>query len=141
MLRGQGRDLHAEFVRMLPTAPRPIPIQRWTLRRVKLLVAMVLAVVLVLEQGALSIDYREAVATPTSVGSMACTDLEPQWLLAQSVPSASLVPCSGSPPAGWSVGPVTVNNGRSVIRLNHDRAGADVLEVQLTAGYTQGPPK
>jgi hypothetical protein len=34
---------------------------------------------------------------------------------------------------------VTVNNGRSVIRLNHDRAGADVLEVRLTAGCdTQG---
>ena len=139
MLRGQGRDLHAEFVRMLPTPPRPIPIQRWTLRRVGLLAAMVLVVVLVLEQGALSIDYREPVATPTSVGSLACTDLEPQWLLAQSVPSASLVPCLGPLPAGWSVGPVTVNNGRSVIRLNHDRAGADVLEVQLTAGCdTQG---
>ena len=139
MLRGQGRDLHAEFVRLLPTPPRPIPIQRWTLRRVGLLAAMVLLVVLVLEQGALSINYREAVGTPTSVGSLACTDLEPQWLLAQSVPSASLVPCLGALPAGWSVGPVTVNNGRSVIRLNHDRAGADVLEVRLTAGCdTQG---
>ena len=139
MLRGQGRDLHAEFVRLLPTPPRPIPIQRWTLRRVGLLAAMVLVVVLVVEQGALSIDYREAIATPTSVGNLACTDLEPQWLLAQSVPSASLVPCLGALPAGWSVGPVTVNNGRSVIRLNHDRAGTDVLEVRLTAGCdTQG---
>jgi hypothetical protein len=133
MMRRQGRDLHAEFIRLLPTPPRPIPIQRWTLRRVGLLAAMVLLVVLVYEQGALSIDYREAVATPTSVGSLACTDLEPQWLLAQSVPSASLVPCLGSLPAGWMVGNVTVNNGRSVIRLHHDRAGTDVLEVQLTA--------
>jgi tRNA A-37 threonylcarbamoyl transferase component Bud32/membrane-associated phospholipid phosphatase len=139
MLRGQGRDLHGEFVRLLPTPPRPIPIQRWTLRRVGLLAAMVLVVVLVLEQGALSIDYREAVATPTSVGNLACTDLEPQWLLAQSVPSASLVPCLGSLPAGWSVAQVTVNNGRSVIRLNHDRAGTNVLVVRLTAACdTQG---
>ena len=134
MLRAQGRDLHAEFIRLLPTPPRPIPIQRWSLRRVGLLAGMVLLVVLVYEQGLLSLDYREAVATPTTVGSLACTDLEPQWLLAQSVPSASLVPCLGALPAGWSVGPVTVNNGQSVIRLNHDRAGTDVLEVQLTAG-------
>jgi hypothetical protein len=134
MLRGQGRDLHAEFIRLLPTPPQPIPIQRWSARRIGLLAAMVLLVVLVLEQGTLSIDYREAVATPTTVGKLVCTDLEPQWLMAQSVPSASLVPCLGSLPAGWSVGLVTVNNGRSVIRLNHDRAGADALEVRLTAG-------
>jgi tRNA A-37 threonylcarbamoyl transferase component Bud32 len=133
MMRRQGRDLHAEFVRLLPTPPRPIPIQRWTLRRVGLLAAMVLLLVLVYEQGLLSIDYREAVETPTSVGNLACTDLEPQWLMAQSVPSAPLVPCVGSLPVGWMVGNVTVNDGRSVIRLHHDRAGTDVLVVQLTA--------
>jgi tRNA A-37 threonylcarbamoyl transferase component Bud32/membrane-associated phospholipid phosphatase len=133
MLRTQGRDLHAEFVRLLPTPPRPIPIQRWTLRRVGLLAAMVLLLVLVFNQGMLSIDYQEAVQTPTKVGNLACTDLEPQWLLAQSVPSASLVPCVGSLPVGWMVGNVTVNDGRSVIRLGHDRAGTDVLVVQLTA--------
>jgi tRNA A-37 threonylcarbamoyl transferase component Bud32/membrane-associated phospholipid phosphatase len=134
MLRAQGRDVHAEFLRLLPTPPQPIPIQRWTLRRVGLLAAMVLLVVLVFNQGMLSIDYQEAVETPTSVGNLACTDLEPQWLLAQSVPSASLVPCLRSLPAGWMVGNVTVNDGRSVIPLNHDRAGTGVLVIRLTAG-------
>jgi tRNA A-37 threonylcarbamoyl transferase component Bud32/membrane-associated phospholipid phosphatase len=133
MLRAQGRDLHAEFTRLLPTPPRPIPIQRWTLRRVGLLAGMVLLLVLVSKQG-LGIDYREPVQTPTSVGNLACTELEPLWLLAQSVPSASLVPCVGSLPPGWSVGEVTVNKGRSVIPLNHDRAGTGVLVVRLTAG-------
>jgi hypothetical protein len=131
MLRAQGRDLHGEFVRLLPSPPRPIPIQRWSLRRVGLLAAMVLLVVLVYQERMLSIDYREAVATPTSVGSLACTDLEPQWLLAQSVPSASLVPCLRSLPAGWMVGNVTVNDGHSVIPLNHDRAGTGVLVMKL----------
>jgi tRNA A-37 threonylcarbamoyl transferase component Bud32 len=134
MLRAQGRDLHAEFLRLLPTPPRPIPIQRWSLRRVGLLAAMVLLLVLVFQEGMLSIDYQEAAETPTSVGNLACTDLEPQWLLAQSVPSASLVPCLRSLPAGWMVGNVTVNDGRSVISLNHDRAGTGVLVVRLTAG-------
>jgi membrane-associated phospholipid phosphatase/tRNA A-37 threonylcarbamoyl transferase component Bud32 len=138
MLRAQGRDVHAEFLRLLPAPPRPIPIQRWTLRRVGLLAATVLLLVLISEQG-LGFDYNEPVATPTRVANLACTDLEPQWLLAQSVPSASLVPCLRSLPAGWMVGNVTVNNGRSVIPLNHDRAGTGVLVVRLTAHCdTQG---
>jgi tRNA A-37 threonylcarbamoyl transferase component Bud32/membrane-associated phospholipid phosphatase len=133
LLRAQGRDLHAEFIALLPSPPRPIRIQRWSLRRVGLLAAMVLLGVLVVDQG-LSLDYQDAAATPTRLGNLACTDLEPQWLLAQSVPSASLVPCVRSLPAGWSVAQVTVNNGRSVIPLNHDRAGTGVLVVQLAAG-------
>jgi hypothetical protein len=134
MLRAQGRDLHAEFIRLLPAPPQPIPIQRWSWRRVGLLAAVGLLLVLVLEQGTLSINFREAVETPAVVGNLACADLEPQWLLAQSVPSASLVPCLRSLPAGWMVGNVTVNDGRSVIHLNHDRAGTNVLVIELTAG-------
>jgi tRNA A-37 threonylcarbamoyl transferase component Bud32/membrane-associated phospholipid phosphatase len=137
MLREKGRDLHAEFVRLLPTPPRPIPIQRWSLRRVGLLAGMVLLLVLAFQQG-LKLDYREAVETPTRVGNLACTDLEPQWLMAQSVPSASLVPCVRSLPPGWWVEQVTVNDGRSVISLNHDRAGTGVMVVQLTADCDTG---
>jgi len=37
MMRAQGRDLAAEFVRLLPTPPRPIGIQRWSTHRVTLL--------------------------------------------------------------------------------------------------------
>jgi hypothetical protein len=132
MLRAQGRGVHAEFLRLLPTPPRSIPIQRWTLRRVGLLAALVLLLVLVFNQGA-KLNYQEAVETPTTVGNLACSDLEPQWLLAQSVPSASLVPCLGSLPVGWMVGNVTVNDGRSVISLDHDRAGPGVLVIRLTA--------
>ena len=49
------------------------------------------------------------------------------------MPSASLVPCVRFLPVGWSVAKVTVNNGRSVISLDHDRAGAAALVVRLTA--------
>ncbi len=35
MMRAQGRDLAAEFVRLLPAPPRPIAIQRWSTRRVR----------------------------------------------------------------------------------------------------------
>jgi tRNA A-37 threonylcarbamoyl transferase component Bud32 len=45
MMRQQGRDLHAEFVALLPERPHPIPIQRWTVRRVALIVGLVIAAV------------------------------------------------------------------------------------------------
>jgi tRNA A-37 threonylcarbamoyl transferase component Bud32 len=52
MLRAQGRDLHAEFLRLLPSPPRPIAIQRFSARRLGLTLAVLvgafLAVVLVL---------------------------------------------------------------------------------------------
>ena len=32
-LRAEGRDLHGEFLRLLPERPRPIKVQRWTFRR------------------------------------------------------------------------------------------------------------
>jgi tRNA A-37 threonylcarbamoyl transferase component Bud32 len=140
LLQTQGRDLHAQFARLLPSPPRPIRIQRWSMRRVGLLAGMLFLVVLLLEQRDFSLKLgEEAVATPTSVGNLACADLEPQWLMAQSVPSSSLVPCLRSLPPGWTVGRVTVNNGRSVISLNHDRAGAGVMTIRLTAACdTQG---
>jgi hypothetical protein len=45
MMHQQGRDLHAEFVALLPERPHPIPIQRWTVRRVALIVGLVIAAV------------------------------------------------------------------------------------------------
>src|SRR3954471_9878611 len=37
MMRAQGRDLHDEFVKLLPRPPRPVSVQRWTGRRLVLL--------------------------------------------------------------------------------------------------------
>jgi tRNA A-37 threonylcarbamoyl transferase component Bud32/membrane-associated phospholipid phosphatase len=45
MMREQGRDLHAEFIDLLPERPHPIPIQRWTVRRVALIAGLVIAAV------------------------------------------------------------------------------------------------
>ena len=36
MMRAQGRDLHAEFLELLPEPPRPIAIQRFSPRRLGL---------------------------------------------------------------------------------------------------------
>ena len=46
MIREHGRDLHAEFTKLLPQRLPPIRIQRWTVRRVGLLVGVVVLAVL-----------------------------------------------------------------------------------------------
>jgi hypothetical protein len=130
LLRAQGRDLHAEFVRLLPSPPQPIRIQRWSARRIGLWAAILAVVVL---NPSYIFSNKDAVETPLMVTDVGCGDLEPLWLMAQSVPSTSLVPCVALLPAGWSVAGVAVNNGRSVITLNHDRAGNAALKVELRA--------
>jgi tRNA A-37 threonylcarbamoyl transferase component Bud32/membrane-associated phospholipid phosphatase len=133
LLRAQGRDLHAEFVRLLPRPPRPIRIQRWSARRVGLW-ALILALVVLAALNSRNIFSTEvAVATPLGVKDVGCGDLEPLWLMAQSVPSASLIPCLQLVPADWTVAKVAVNNGRSVITLDHNRAGGAAMVVRLTA--------
>jgi tRNA A-37 threonylcarbamoyl transferase component Bud32/membrane-associated phospholipid phosphatase len=144
LLRSQGRNLHAEFIRLLPTPPRPIRIQRWSARRIGIWAAILALVVLATLNRQFLFNNEDAVQTPLMVDNVGCSDLEPLWLMAQSVPSASLVPCVRSLPVGWSVAQVAVNNGRSLITLDHDRAGGEALVLRLTAacdpsGAVEGP--
>ena len=60
------------------------------------------------------------------------TELEPLWLQAQSVPSASRVPCVRSLP-GWTVAGANARNGWSGFTLDHDRAGERAVVVRLAA--------
>ena len=133
LLRAQGRDLHAEFVRLLPTPPRPIRIQRWSIRRIVLWTALVLLVVVISANARSIYDdwFGGGLATETSLhtDSLGCDEWEPLWLQAQAVPTATLVPCVRTLPAAWMIANVTVNDGRSVITLGHDRAGDTPVEV------------
>jgi tRNA A-37 threonylcarbamoyl transferase component Bud32/membrane-associated phospholipid phosphatase len=133
LLRAQGRNLHAEFVRLLPSPPRPIRVQRWSARRVGLWAAILALLVLAALNPRQLFNNDDAVATPLGVKDVGCGDLEPLWLMAQSVPSASLIPCLQLVPVDWTVAKVAVNNGRSVITLDHDRAGSGAMVVRLTA--------
>jgi tRNA A-37 threonylcarbamoyl transferase component Bud32 len=47
-MREQGRDLHAEFLKLLPERPHPISTQRWSIRRVGLLLGVLVLVLLAL---------------------------------------------------------------------------------------------
>ncbi|MBW3549050.1 MAG: hypothetical protein KY452_13085 [Actinobacteria bacterium] len=67
-------------------------------------------------------------------------------ILAQSVPTASLVPCLESMPAGWSFAALDVDSERSRFWLDSDRAGLRAAEIELAStcdvsGGTQGEPE
>jgi hypothetical protein len=133
MLRAQSRDPYPEFVKLLPNPPRTIPIQRWSARRVGLWLAIVAVLALAALNSKVVFDNRMAVRTPLYINDLDCTHLEPLWLMAQSVPSASLLPCVESRLPGWTVADVAVNDGRTVVILDHDRAGKGAVVVRLTA--------
>ena len=125
MMRDQGRDLHGEFVRLLPTPPRPIGVQRWSARRVGLLLLVLVALIPAVP---MAWAFASANANPdagaaVSGGNGSCTQLEELWLQAQAVPSASLIPCFQAFPAGIH-GALAVRNGESVLQF--DRAGVDI---------------
>ena len=133
LLRDQGRDLHAEFVKLLPAPPTPVRMQQWSARRVGLWAAMVAVLVLAALNWGQIFNSEDLVQTPLNIHSLDCTQLEPLWLEAQSVPSASLLPCVESRLVGWTVAEVAVNDGRSVLTLDHDRAGAGAVVARLAA--------
>jgi tRNA A-37 threonylcarbamoyl transferase component Bud32/membrane-associated phospholipid phosphatase len=121
LMRAQGRDLAAEFVRLLPAPPRRIAIQRWSPRRV----ALLLLVLLVLLPAAVPLAwvFARSSANPGGAaavtgGSGSCTQLEELWLQAQAVPSASHIPCIQALPAD-TIGTLAIRDGESVLELSH----------------------
>jgi tRNA A-37 threonylcarbamoyl transferase component Bud32/membrane-associated phospholipid phosphatase len=132
LLRERGRNLHAEFVNLLPARPRPIGIQRWSARRVGLLLLVVPAAVLIAVSFRAVFVNNDNTTTPLAIHRLSCDQMEPLWLQAQAVPSASLVPCVRALPDGWSFGAANVRNGWSKFTLDHDRVGKPALVVRLT---------
>ena len=145
MLRQQGRDLHGDFLRLLPYRLPPVRIQRWTWRRVGLTVvdpasALVVAVAdhrqparvaaVRPPRGRRSLARaRRAAARRLRPGRRRCarraaspaarattaTPANGVVLMAQSVPTASWVPCLDGMPLGWHFvrhgGPTTARAG------------------------------
>jgi tRNA A-37 threonylcarbamoyl transferase component Bud32 len=143
MLREQGRDVHGEFLRLLPQRPRPIRIQRWSGRRIGLLLLVVPLAVLLVPTVRVVLFNHDPNTTRLQIVNLDCADLEPLWLQAQAVPSASLVPCVELLP-GWRMLGANARNGWSGFALDHDQAGNRAVVVRLTracdpAGATQMP--
>jgi hypothetical protein len=133
MLRQQGRDLHAEFLGLLPERPHPMSIQRFSVRRI----ALALLVLLGLVAAVPVVDWTirtDRFSTSLYTEDVDCTSREALWLMAQAVPSAALVPCVQLLPAGWTLKDVTVGDGNARITFNTDRPHQmEAVAVQLTA--------
>jgi hypothetical protein len=120
MMRAQGRDLAGEFVRLLPTPPRPIAVQRWSARRVGLLLLVLLALIpaVPIARVFAQVSTNPGGAAGVAGGIGSCSQLEELWLQAQSVPSASRIPCLRTFPVG-NAGALYVRNGESVLEVDH----------------------
>jgi tRNA A-37 threonylcarbamoyl transferase component Bud32 len=135
LLREKGKDLHGEFLALLPQRPQPVSIQRWNLRRVGLALLVVLGLVLVPLVVGWSARTDERMDNSLFIRDVSCSSQEPLWLMAQSVPSAALVPCVQLVPAGWTLADVRVRNGSSQLTFDSDRAGKAAVVVELTASF------
>jgi tRNA A-37 threonylcarbamoyl transferase component Bud32/membrane-associated phospholipid phosphatase len=131
MLREKGRDVHGEFLQLLPQRPRPIRIQHWSGRRIGLLLMVVPLAVLLVPTVRVVLFNHDPNTTRLQIINLDCADLEPLWLQAQAVPSASLVPCVELLP-GWRMLGANARNGWSGFTLDHDQAGNRAVVVQLT---------
>jgi membrane-associated phospholipid phosphatase/tRNA A-37 threonylcarbamoyl transferase component Bud32 len=121
MLRAQGRDLHAEFLNLLPERPAPVSIQRWSLRRIGLALAVLCALLIGVPTLVGWAVQTDRVNTSLYTSDIGCSDQEAPWLMAQAVPSATLVPCLQVAPPGWALNDVKAGSGFASIVFNTDR--------------------
>jgi tRNA A-37 threonylcarbamoyl transferase component Bud32/membrane-associated phospholipid phosphatase len=111
MLRAQGRDLHAEFLDLLPERPAPISNQRFSLRRFGLALLVLLVLLIVVPLFVSWAVQTDRANTSLYTSDIRCSDQEALWLMAQAVPTAAAVPCVQLDPAGWSLNDVKAGAG------------------------------
>jgi tRNA A-37 threonylcarbamoyl transferase component Bud32 len=134
VMKQDGRDLVAQF-RALAPARRPVSLQRWSFRRVAL--ALVLLVGLLLGTQAVFGLFTPADPSPLT-DAPDCGTNDVMVLMAQSVPSATSIPCIAALPAGWERGALNVRQDRSQFFLNSDEGGKKAVEVLLQAAHECG---
>ena len=141
MLRKDRRDLVARFRELAPRRER-ISIQRWSWRRVALTTGVLLAGVLTVGMVVVNLSgggvlggfsgSEESYGTVAKAPQCGVFHGEQLMLEAQSVPSASLVPCLQELPAGWSLRSLQVRNGSSKMLLGPGMASRRSVKVALT---------
>jgi len=144
-MRADGRDLIGTFRRLAPDR-RPIAIQLWSIRRVG-----VTAGVLALATAAVLLAnsyFRSAglIASETSGSVPTCTDTRRLAVVAQSVATASYIPCVAERRPGWSTEDFDPRAGRTTFSLVTDRDPAHHVVVELlpscdTTGATPTTPR
>jgi membrane-associated phospholipid phosphatase/tRNA A-37 threonylcarbamoyl transferase component Bud32 len=126
-MKRDGRDLLAQFRALVPSRP-PISLQRWGPRRVVL--ALSVCIILFFAASQVIGMFLPTHDLPID-RSPDCGVGNAMVLMAQSIPSATLLPCVASLPAGWDFGGVHVKRGRSTLWLNSDQGGSHAVEAML----------
>jgi membrane-associated phospholipid phosphatase/tRNA A-37 threonylcarbamoyl transferase component Bud32 len=119
VMKRDGRDLVGQF-RSLAPPRRPISLQRWNPKRILLALALVVG-------AAVAVPAMVSLFTPANLAiedTPSCGTGNLTVLMAQSVPSATVVPCIATLPAGWDAGTVDVRRDRSRFWLDigHEHA-------------------
>jgi tRNA A-37 threonylcarbamoyl transferase component Bud32 len=124
-LKQDGRDLVAEFRALSPPRQR-ISLQRWSVRRVLLAMAVVAVVVLF----GIGVYSMFTPARLPVAGQPECDPSDVVVLMAQAVPTASEIPCLEAEPAGLSDAAVLVDRGDARFTMT-DKEGRDAVSVHL----------
>ncbi|MGH2539828.1 MAG: hypothetical protein ACRDGK_04860 [Actinomycetota bacterium] len=84
---------------------------------------------------AATISLAAAACTLGTSGQPLCTQADDSVLVleAQSVPSATRLPCIAELPIGWGFAGMLVDDTSTTMWLSHDRAGVKAVEVELRA--------
>jgi hypothetical protein len=127
-MKADGRGLLETF-RALAPPRKPIAIQRWSVRRVLLIVATMLALVLAaLASIALFLPSRG------DVGHATCGTGRTMQLIAQAVPTATTLPCISDLPLGWGTEQASIARGTASFTVG---IGSDLISpVTVTVAAT-----
>jgi membrane-associated phospholipid phosphatase/tRNA A-37 threonylcarbamoyl transferase component Bud32 len=123
-LKADGRNLLARFRELAPTRPR-VAIQRWSWRRLALIVGSITVVSIAASYGfSLFFPSRGDVLAP------GCDSTRTMILMAQAVPTAERLPCihGHGLPVGWHVAGTTIERGRAEFDLEADYTGGNEIE-------------
>ncbi len=127
-MKADGRGLLEKF-RSLAPARKPIGIQRWSLRRVLLILATLLLLFLTVLMGvALFIPSRG------EVGNADCGTSRTMQVMAQAVPTAAQLPCIDELPVGWGTEQASVVKDKATftVGIGSDLTNAVVVTLVAT---------
>ena len=127
-MKRDPRDLLGTF-RALAPPRKPIVLQRWSIRRVGLAVAILGSTAIAVVVSARAFLPAEDVgANPPRCGTG-----HAMILAAQAVPSAAQLPCVSALPSGWQTGGADIVSGHARFSLNSDPIGTPAVTVTLAA--------
>jgi hypothetical protein len=134
-MKRDGRDLLEQFRSLVPER-RPVTIQRWSLKRIGMIL---LTLIVVFAAGAFGLSLffpsRGDVSTPS------CDANRTMIVMAQAVPTAEQLPCIQSLPLGWSLTGATIVRGRATFELLVvSGGGGGGTGVQLQLGSSGASP-